>query len=205
MKTDRQNPDRGMGSDRIFYMNTIIVEQSVKLEPTSKLQASQLFTAIDNNRVQLSQFLPWVDNMRTVQDLKEYLKNAEISCQQGKEASFAILFNGVPVGRIGLHHLNMHNKTGAIGYWLSEDAQGKGIILKSCKALINYGFRNLGLHRIEIKVAVNNLKSQKIPLKLNFVKEGVLRQAELINNQFLDLSLYSMLRDEWPAMNSTRD
>jgi Acetyltransferases, including N-acetylases of ribosomal proteins len=118
-------------------------------------------------------------------------------CQQEKEASFAILLNKVAVGRIGLHHLNKQNKTGAIGYWLSKDAQGKGIMLKSCKALINYGFQNLDLHRIEIKAAINNLKSQAIPVKLNFLKEGILRQAEFVNNQFLDLFLYSMISDEW--------
>ncbi len=182
-------------------MNTIIVDQNIQLEPTNILQASSLFTAIDNNRIQLSGFLPWVNKMITVEDLKEYLKNAEILCQQGREASFAIIFNNVAVGRIGLHHLNMQNKIGAIGYWLSKDAQGKGIMLKSSKALICFGFHSLGLHRIEIKAAVNNLKSQEIPVKLNFVKEGVLRQAELINNQFLDLYIYSMLSDEWQATN----
>jgi ribosomal-protein-serine acetyltransferase len=181
-------------------MDTIIVEK-IKLEPTSELQASQLFAAIDNNRAQLSEFLPWVDSIQTVDGLKEYLKNAEILCQQQKEASFAIIFENVAVGRIGLHHLNLQNKVGAIGYWLSKEAQGKGIILKSCKALINYGFQNLGLHRIEIKAAVNNLKSQAIPEKLNFVKEGVLRQAEFVNNQFLDLFLYSMISDEWQSTN----
>lgn len=182
-------------------MDIIIVDHNIKLEPTNELQAPQLFAAIDNNRIHLSRFLPWVADMQTVADLKEYLKNAEILCQQKKEASFAIIFEGVAVGRIGLHHLNMQNKMGAIGYWLNKDAQGKGIMLKSCKAVINYGFRDLGLHRIEIKAAVNNLKSQAIPVKLNFVAEGTLRQAEFVNNQFLDLFLYSMIRDEWQTTN----
>jgi ribosomal-protein-serine acetyltransferase len=178
-------------------MSTIIVDKNLELEPTSELQAAQLFAAINNNRKELSEFLPWVGDMRTLADLTDYLKNAEILCQQEKEASFAILLNKVAVGRIGLHHLNKQNKTGAIGYWLSKDAQGKGIMLKSCKALINYGFQNLDLHRIEIKAAINNLKSQAIPVKLNFLKEGILRQAEFVNNQFLDLFLYSMISDEW--------
>ena len=180
-------------------MDTIIVDKNIKLEPTNELQAPQLFAAIDNSRIQLSEFLPWVVDMQTIADLKVYLKNAETLCQQKKEASFAIIFNDVAVGRIGLHHLNMQNKIGAIGYWLTKDAQGKGIILKSCKALVNYGFQNLDLHRIEIKAAVDNLKSQAIPVKLNFVKEGILRQAEFVNSQFLDLFLYSMIRDEWQA------
>ncbi len=62
----------------------------------------------------------------------------------------------------------------------------------------------MGLHRIEIKVATNNLRSQAIPEKLNFRKEGLLRQAELVNNKFLDLYIYSMLSFEW-AEQTTND
>jgi ribosomal-protein-serine acetyltransferase len=108
-----------------------------------------------------------------------------------------ILQNDVTVGRIGLHHLNRDNKNASIGYWLTKNTEGKGIITRSCKVLITYGFEELELHRIEIKAAVNNVKSQAIPQKLNFTKEGTLRESELVNGVFLDLVLYSMLQDEW--------
>ncbi|MEI9958867.1 MAG: GNAT family protein [Ferruginibacter sp.] len=36
-----------------------------------------------------------------------------------------------------------------------------------------------------------------IPQKLNFKKEGILRQAELVNNVFIDLHLFAMLKQEW--------
>lgn len=72
-------------------------------------------------------------------------------------------------------------------------------MVKSCKRLITYGFEELGLNRIEIKAAVENLKSQAIPEKLNFKKEGILRQAEFVNEKFLDLTLYSLLKEEYLA------
>jgi ribosomal-protein-serine acetyltransferase len=117
--------------------------------------------------------------------------------QQGKEVSFVIMSGEVLMGRIGLHYINSQNKSAAIGYWLTKKAEGNGIIVRSCKALIRYGFHELGLHRIEIKAAVSNIRSQAIPQKLNFVKEGILREAELVNDTFLDLILYSMLEREW--------
>ena len=55
------------------------------------------------------------------------------------------------------------------------------------------------LNRIELKTAVKNLKSQAIPNKLNFKKEGILRQAEFVNNEFVDLYIYSMLKEDWQA------
>jgi ribosomal-protein-serine acetyltransferase len=63
--------------------------------------------------------------------------------------------------------------------------------------MLDYGFKDLGLNRIEIKCAVENLKSARVPEKLNFTKEGILRQAELLNGKFVDLYLFSLLKNEW--------
>ncbi len=111
--------------------------------------------------------------------------------------SFIILLNDKVVARIGLNHLNLQNKTGAIGDWLGKNVQGKGIITKSCIKLIDYGFREMNLNRIEIKASVKNFKSQAIPEKLNFRKGSILRQAEFVNNEFIDLFLYAMLKEDW--------
>lgn len=176
---------------------TIVVDENIKLEITSEKFATQLFNLINNNRKHLSEFLTWVGNMQSVEDIKHYLKNCEHLYEEKKEVSFIILLNENPVGRIGLHHLNLQNKIGAIGYWLDKNVEGKGIITKSCAKLINYGFQEIGLNRIEIKAAVKNFKSQAIPAKLNFKKEGILREAEFVNNEYLDLFLYSILKNEW--------
>jgi ribosomal-protein-serine acetyltransferase len=176
---------------------TINIDEKLRLELTAEKHTKALYDAVDNNREHLSEFLPWVDNIQSIDDFHSYIKNCELLYQQGKEVSFVIILDEVPVGRIGLHHLNIQNKNAAIGYWLTKNAEGKGIISRSCKVIITYAFQELGLHRIEIKAAVDNLRSQAIPKKFNFTKEGILRQAELVNNKFLDLVLYSMISNEW--------
>lgn len=62
----------------------------------------------------------------------------------------------------------------------------------------------MDLNRIEIKAAVKNFKSQAIPEKLNFKKEGILRQAEFVNNEFIDLFIYSILKNEWKTGTTNR-
>jgi ribosomal-protein-serine acetyltransferase len=177
----------------------IEIENNLRLEPINKAFSKALIQAINNNREHLSPFMPWVPNMQTEIDSENYITNCELLSSLGKEVSFVILLNEELVGRIGLHHLDQANKKASIGYWLTKNAEGKGIILKSCKKLISYGFEKLQLQRIEIKAAVENSRSQQIPQKLHFKKEGILRQAELINNKFHDLILFSMLKDEWPV------
>lgn len=159
--------------------------------------AEPLYAIINSNRAHLSKFLPWVESMQSVEDFSGYIKNSELLYQQIKEVSFAILLDEIPVGKIGLHYINNQDKNASIGYWLSKNAEGKGIVSSSCAALITYGFQELNLHRIEIKVAADNLKSQAIAERLHFKKEAVLRQAEWVNNQFIDLLIYSMLDFEW--------
>ena len=79
---------------------------------------------------------------------------------------------------------------------MAENLQGKGIITKSCKALIDYCFSDLQLNRIEIKCGTENFKSKTIPEKLNFTKEGVIREGELLYDKFIDLNLYSLLKTD---------
>jgi ribosomal-protein-serine acetyltransferase len=175
----------------------IVVDENIRLESTAQNHAAKLFNAINNNRTHLSKYLPWVDSMQSVEDAEVYIEKCELLFRQKEEVSFVIMYKDKLVGRIGLHHMNLQNKIAAIGYWQDKGVEGQGIITKSCIALINYGFEDLGLHRIEIKAATNNLKSQAIPERLNFKKEGILRQAELVNNEYLDLVLFSMLSHEW--------
>lgn len=181
---------------------TITIDEQLKLELISVKHAEGLYAAVDNNREHLSAFLPWVENMQSVEDFRAYLENCEALYQDQKEVSFVIVFNNVAVGRIGLHYMNGHNKSASVGYWLTKDAEGKGIVSRSCKKLLAYGFEVLGLHRIELKAAVANKRSQAVAEKLGFTREGVLREAELVNNEFLDLALFSMIRTEWDETKS---
>lgn len=181
----------------------ITIDKNTKLALTAEKHTKSLYNTIEGNRDHLSNFLGWVNNMQSEEDVRTYIKNWELLCQEGKEVSFVIFYEEELVGRIGIHHINHQNKLGAIGYWLSKKAEGHGIITKSCEELLSYGFGELNLNRIEIKTATKNHKSQAIPQKLNFIREGVLRQAELVNNTFLDLVLYSLLRSEWNHLNNS--
>ena len=105
------------------------------------------------------------------------------------------------MGRIGIYRIDRANKIGEFGYWLSKDYQGKGIITKSCQALIQLAFSSLDLNRIELKCATNNQKSNQIAVKLNFTLEAILRDAEYLHEKFIDLNLYSLLKKEYISPN----
>ena len=75
--------------------------------------------------------------------------------------------------------------------------QGKGIMTRVVKALIDYAFDQLALNRVEILVAFNNIKSRAIPERLGLKKEGYLRQAEWLHDHYVDLMIYAVLKKDW--------
>ncbi len=176
---------------------SIQVDDKISLEFLEEIHAASLFNLINNNRAYLKEWLPWVDSMRTVENTRNYIVNCIKQAEERTDFAYAIMFDGNMVGRIGMHHINQQNKIGEIGYWLANGMQGRGIVTSCCTALINYGFDELGLNRIVIKCAVGNERSRAIAEKLDFKKEGILRQAEWVNGKFLDLYQFSLLREEW--------
>ena len=109
---------------------------------------------------------------------------------------YAVMMENKIVGIVDLHAINQ-DKNAEIGYWVDQDMQGKGIATNATKIIIKEGFEKLNLQRIGLRCAVENTKSSAIPKRLGFTKEGVLRQATFCNNRFLDMEIWSLLKEEW--------
>ena len=67
----------------------------------------------------------------------------------------------------------------------------------ACRTLVTYAFHEWGLNKVEIHCAVGNIRSRAIPTRLGFTQEGSLREAEWVNDHFVDLVIYGMLAREW--------
>lgn len=158
--------------------------------------SQELDDLINKNRFYLREWLSWLDKNSTLDDTISFI-NSSIELNKDKRSfETAIIYDGKLVGVIGLSNIDLVNRKALLGYWIDKDMQHKGIITNSCKAIINYAFQELGLNRIEIKVAIDNHKSRAIPEKLGFTMEGISRQSEWLYDKFLDMAIYSMLKAE---------
>jgi ribosomal-protein-serine acetyltransferase len=179
----------------------IQVDEIISLEFLEEIHAESLYNLVNANRHYLRQWLPWVDHMHTITNFTHYIIDTKKRAADKTDFGYAIIIDRNIVGRIGLHHINYSNGIAEIGYWLAEGLQGRGIITKSCKALINHCFTELNLNRIEIKCGIGNVKSRDIPEKLLFKQEGILKQAELLNGKYIDLYLYAIVKEDWKKLN----
>jgi ribosomal-protein-serine acetyltransferase len=174
----------------------IKVNENTSLELINESHSQAIFDLVDTNRLHLREWLPFVDRMQTVEFADNFVKGTMQRNKEGNEYAFVIITNKEIIGRVGVYKIDNQNKIGEIGYWLVDKFQGKGIMTESCKAVIDFCFSNLYLNRIEIKCGTENLKSMRIPERLNFTKEAFVRQGEFLYDRFIDLNLYSLLSSD---------
>ncbi|MBK6819817.1 MAG: GNAT family N-acetyltransferase [Bacteroidetes bacterium] len=102
------------------------------------------------------------------------------------------------IGRCGLHNWHKEHHRAEIGYNISdENFKRKGLMNEAVSSIIDYGFNELNLHRIEALVGSNNIPSLKIIESHHFTKEGLLRQHYFVADKFEDSVVYSILYNEY--------
>ncbi|MEX5938151.1 GNAT family N-acetyltransferase [Mammaliicoccus sciuri] len=173
------------------------IKDNLSLKILEERDAQELFQIIENSREYLGEWLPFVKFTKEKKDSQEFIKSALKQFSENDGFHCGIWYNNKLVGVIGLHYINWLNEKTSIGYYIDETYQNLGIITECTKFLIAYCFEELKLNRIEIQTSTKNIKSQKIPQKLGFKQEGILRQNEKLNNKYSDSYVFSLLKSEY--------
>jgi ribosomal-protein-serine acetyltransferase len=159
--------------------------------------AEELFRVVNENRMGLREWLPWLDDNRGVQESRDFIRSALRKYADNGAFDAGIWHNGALAGAIGFHPISWNNKGVSLGYWLAHHARGQGLMTRACAALTAHAFGPLRLHRVEIRCATGNVKSQKIPRRLGFKEEGIARQSEWLYDRFVDHVVFALLKQEW--------
>ncbi|HMR89720.1 MAG TPA: GNAT family protein [Saprospiraceae bacterium] len=109
------------------------------------------------------------------------------------------------IGQCGFHNWNEEHKRAEIGYHISDERyKEKGFMTEAVGAIIDCGFKELKLHRIEALVGSNNIPSLKIIKNHHFTQEGLLRQHYLVDDKYEDSVVYSLLYDEYCDLKNSK-
>lgn len=177
------------------------VNHEIHIRMLQVQDSNELFRLVDQNRAYLKEWLPWIDHIISPYQYQSIIPDWHKQLSENNGFQAGIFYRDQLVGMITLQQIDWMSRQASIGYYLGEAAQGKGIMTKCVVAVLNYAFYFLNLNRVEIRCGVNNLKSQAIPEKLHFKREGILRDGEWLYDHYHDLYLYSMLEREWSALH----
>jgi ribosomal-protein-serine acetyltransferase len=175
-------------------MQSIVVSNEILLERINFNDASTIFTAIDQNRSHLGVWLPFVDFTKSIKDTDTFIHTVVTNREETLNEVYTIWFKGNFAGIIGFHNTDKVNEKTEIGYWLTSEMTGHGIIHRSCNVLIGLAFEKMRMNRITIRCAVGNSPSEKVARSLGFTFEGIERDGERHHDLFFDLKVFSLLK-----------
>jgi len=173
-----------------------------ELRLVSKNDTDALFALIESNRAFLREWINWLDTVSNREQCQQLLQHYQDTHHNRSAFHLGIFLRPdtqrpVLAGIVSLQAFDWHSHKAQLGYWIGAEFQGRGIATKAVKQLLDFAFNELGLNRLEIRCALENHRSQRIPERLGFQREGVLREAEWLYDHYVDHILYALLKKEF--------
>lgn len=176
------------------------VEDQIELREFSADDAESVLAAVSSNYEHLRTFMLWMTPDYSLGSAREFIAQTQADRAERKGLGLGIFRGRTLIGSIGFVSFDWSAMKTEIGYWISQDEQGKGIISSACRTLIDFAINELKMNRIEIRCSAENVRSAAIPKRLGFQREGVLRQAEYRNGRLHDFEIYGLLASEWNGL-----
>ena len=120
---------------------------------------------------------------------------------RGQDREYVYVIAGVVddrvMGIIGLRHIDRPLRTAQIGTWLGREFWGTGANEEAKQLMLDFSFGPLELHRVEARIAVENVRSRRAFERLGARREGRLRESFFKDGVYHDQDLFVVLEQEW--------
>lgn len=135
------------------------------------------------------------ESIKQAEDMIAFLNSLSV---EGKAFRWSIICksNKQILGTCGFNNWDKENQRAEIGYELGKEHWGQGFMTEALSALISHGFEMMELNRIQALAEPANVLSRKILMKLGFKEEGLLRQYEKARGNFIDINMYSIVKND---------
>jgi ribosomal-protein-alanine N-acetyltransferase len=153
---------------------------------------------------EVTRYVPW-DTHRSMEDSESFLGFATEGYERGDFGGWGVVLkdDGVFIGTCGIDvgYAPEHARA-ELGYVLSREHWGKGLMPEAVRAVIRFSFGRMGLNRVEARCIAENTASARVMEKAGMTYEGTLREREFIKGAYRDMKLYSILRREYRRVNA---
>ncbi|EGR1041821.1 N-acetyltransferase [Vibrio cholerae] len=179
-------------------MFTLDVDTDLKLALVDPKFAPQYLEIVSREREYLSQWLAWPPHANSEEFFLSFIKRSLHDYADGKSLVCGMIYKDKLVGNISFNSISYQLKKVEMGYWLSSDYQGKGIVSRSVLKLIDVAFTDLDMEKVQISAATGNQPSRNVCERLGFVLEETITRAENLNGRIVDHAVYGLDRTSWP-------
>ncbi|MGE7603519.1 GNAT family N-acetyltransferase [Peribacillus sp. NPDC097675] len=154
---------------------------------------------------EVTKYVTW-ETHKTLEDTKEFIKFAFTQYENKHIAPWGIQYkeNGKIIGTIDFVSHHGGHRVAEIGYVLSQDYWGKGIMTEAANEVIAFGFDRMDVVRIQARCFVDNIGSSRVMEKIGMSFEGTMRNMMFVKGKHQDLNMYSILKEEFASLHKSR-
>lgn len=166
---------------------TIIVDDELTLRPFRFTDIDQVIEAFDDPDIQ-----HWHSRrLDSPLEARESIGHGHILWLREKCANFAVV-DGADrlVGRVGLY-TDLEAGSGEISYWVLPDSRRRSVAVRAARAVTEWGHHELGLRRILLEHAVDNLASCSVAQSLDYALEATARAFHVLDDGVHDVHLHA--------------
>jgi ribosomal-protein-serine acetyltransferase len=171
----------------------------VVLRPPTVADGDQVVAAIHASLDELAPWMPWATVDYDVAAHHEWVTGSRL---RGDRPLLICEGDGTVVGATGINQVDVFNRRANLGYWVHSARTGRGYATRATRLVARWAVVELGLHRLDICMAVGNHASRAVAERVGAYHEGVLRAALLLHGEHHDAHSYSLLAPEvraWPG------
>ena len=149
-------------------------------------------------RDDVTEFLLWSPH-ESVGYTREYLAYIETRYPKGEFYDWAITLadSGKMIGTVGFTKIHTAHNAAEIGYVLNPEYHHLGLGFEAASRIVDFGFEELSLNRIEARFMQGNAASLHVMEKLGMMLEGYARDGMLVKGSYRTIGTCSILRNEW--------
>ena len=174
----------------------------LQARPATASDAQPLADLIQRDADHLRRYLPaMVAALGSAAEARAHFLHVAEQAARDELLEWYLFASGVLCGAVRLKNIETQSRKLSVAYFLAADHQGRGIATRSVRAVLGYCFGELNMNRVELTCATGNGLSVRLAERLGFTREGLLRQAEWLEEGFVDHYVFSMLRAEFLATN----
>lgn len=169
----------------------IEIDSEITLKQISLAYAEELFNLVNLNLDKnLGYWCPdLAKTYSSFESTMSHINDASSKFNDDKTPDLLILYKGKLTGLISLSPI--YDQKSEIGYWLGAEFENLGLVSRSIPNVLNYAKTSLKLKSIDLSTSAPNTQSQKLPIRFNFQKMRIVKDAEKIGDKLVDHILWN--------------
>jgi RimJ/RimL family protein N-acetyltransferase len=171
-----------------------LADDAIRLEPLTQAHVASFVDVVgDPDIVRFTRVPAGADETF----VRGWLKRYEDAWGDGTRAGFAIVgHDGTFLGFAAIVELALEKHEGEIGYLVAPAARGRGVAVRAVELLTRWGFDELGLLRLELRIDVQNPASEAVAQRSGYRLDGVLRNVHFKEGVRSDVGVWSRLEQD---------